>query len=168
MRRFGTIAALTLLWLILCVLFLTGCHAYAPSGLLPSLGGALEEATDYSFFESLFLFVSTDYGEFCAILACFMATHLILLLQRYLLPWLQTHAPRLSAALQAASRRVLATLKRLLKTKTTPEHAPLCDQLEQLIEEAEQAQGDTAADEPSEPTDTASDEADAPTDQHPQ
>ncbi len=119
MRRMCTIVGLILLWLVLCMLFLTGCHAHAPSGVLSGLGGALESAAEYSLAESLYLFVSTDYGEFCAIVACFMATHLVFAVQQYLLPRLRRYAPRLATWLKGRLQAALPALRAFLVRHTS-------------------------------------------------
>ncbi len=104
-------ASLVLLWLVLCVLTVSGCQATAPTAVLYELGTATEIA-ERSFLENLHLFVRTDYGEFCALLACAAAAEVSLLLRRYALPWLSRHAPRLFAYLKGAYTRLLALMKK--------------------------------------------------------
>ncbi len=112
MRRLGIISCLILLWLVLCMLFLTGCQ-------MSAVGNAAV-AAEYTFFEKLYLFVSTDYGEFCALVACLMATHLTFLLQRYLVPRLQIYAPKAAEALRSVCKKAEGALKALLRKATTP------------------------------------------------
>ncbi len=111
MRRLGVICGTVLLWLVLCMLFLTSCQ-------MSALGNA-SAAAEYTLFENLYLFVSTDYGEFCALIACLMATHLTYLLQRYLVPLLQQYAPRAAEFLCSVCKKAQGALKAYLGRKSS-------------------------------------------------
>lgn len=123
---------LVLLWLALCVLFLSGCHATAPAETVAELGGINAEV-ERSFLESLYLFVGTDYGEFCAFVACGMAAHVLLLLKMYLYPWLCTHAPRLAAWL----KRLLIALSAFVRKDTRTSASLPSDLLPPFTEDTE-------------------------------
>ena len=103
-------ASLVLFWLALCLLTVSGCQATAPTAVLVELGTATEIA-ERGFLENLHLFVSTDYGEFCALLACAAAAEVSLLLRRYLFPYLREHTPHLFAYLKGVYVRLLSLFK---------------------------------------------------------
>ena len=96
-------------FVLLSMLVFTGCVAFAPRELTDAVA-ALSGGERLTLGESVRLFLETGYGEFCALLACAFAAHLVLLIRQYILPFVQTHAPRLCTCIGHVIRRAATYL----------------------------------------------------------